>query len=166
MDRIHRLNEAEIADALAGKPAEERIATCEVCSAEFSTWKEMGAGLRCELDERAELPAYLWTRQRARIRERLAPRAVSLNWAAAAILALVLLALGLVRQGAVLRNEILRTAPAPTAQATQQADPDDLLLQNVETSLDREVPAPLAPAAMLVEEMASASNQAQQAKEN
>ena len=38
--------------------------------------------------------------------------------------------------------------------------------KDIQSSLEREVPAPLAPAAVLVEEMASASNQAQQTKEN
>jgi len=163
MDPVHRLNEGEIADALAGEPSEERIVTCEICSGEFVAWKELGARLRGELDERAELPTYFWTRQQARIRERLAPRPVSLQWATAAIFALVLLGLGLVHQGAVPGSQPTQTASVATAHVTQ-ADPDDLLLEDVQASLDREVPAPLAPAAVLVEEMAS--NQASHVKEN
>lgn len=161
MDRVHRLHEVEIADALAGKPAEERIAGCENCAAEFAAWKDLGNGLRSDLESQADLPAYFWTRQQARIRERLAPRAASLRWAAAATCALVLLAFGLIHQGS--------TPQPPTVaqtQVTQQADPDDALLQEIQASLEREVPAPLAPAAVLVEEMASASNQVQQIKEN
>ena len=160
MDLVHRLNEAEIADALAGHEAEERVADCQPCAAEFAAWKDLGSSLRHDLESRADRPGYFWTRQQARIRERLAPHAAGLRWAAAAIFALILLAFGLIHQG---------EAPQPhTVAQTQvtQADPDDALLEDIQASLQREVPAPLAPAAVLVEEMSSASKQAQQVKEN
>jgi hypothetical protein len=89
-----------------------------------------------------------------------------LRWAAAAIFALVLLAFGLIHQGVAPRTEVAQTTTTAAAAQVAPADPDDVLLENVHASLQREVPAPLAPAAMLVEEMASASNQAQQTKEN
>ncbi len=154
MDWTHQLNEVEITDALSGKPADERIANCDTCAAEFAAWRELGGRLRGELESRSDMPGYFWTRQQARIRERLAPRATSLRWAAAAIFVLILLAFGLIQQGV--------TPTVPVA----QVDPDDALLQDIHASLQREVPAPLAPATVLVEEVASASNQAQQAKEN
>jgi hypothetical protein len=166
MDCAHRLNEAEISDALMGKPADEHTANCASCTAELVAWTEFGGRLRQDLKSRADLPAYFWTRQQARIRERLAPRAARLRWAAAAICALVLLAFGLVRQGAAPRTEVMHMTPAVTAVRVAQDDPDDVLLQDVQASLQREVPAPLAPAAVLVEEVASASDQAQQIKEN
>src|SRR5208337_3575015 len=99
MDSVHRLNEAEIADALAGKAAAERVADCQPCAAEFAAWKDLGGKLRQDLESRADRPAYFWTRQQARIRERLAPRRASAPWAAAAIFALMLLAVGLIQQG-------------------------------------------------------------------
>jgi len=162
MDLVHRLNEAEITDALAGQ-AEERVAECQPCAAEFAAWKDLGGRLRQDLESRADRPAYFWTRQQARIRERLAPRAAGLRWAAAAIFALILLAFGLIHQSATPRSGISQTT---SAVQVAQADPDDALLQDIQASLEREVPTPLAPAAVLVEEMASASNQAQQTKEN
>jgi hypothetical protein len=166
MDWAHRLNEAEISDALLGKPAAEQTANCESCAAELAAWTELGGRLRQDLESRTDLPAYFWTRQQARIRERLAPRATRLRSAAAAICALVLLALGLIRQGVAPRSEVVQTTPAVRAVPVAQTDPDDVLLQDVQASLQREVPAPLAPATVLIEELASASNPAQQVKEN
>jgi len=164
MDRIHRLNEDEIADALSGKPAEEPIAGCEGCAAEFAAWSDLGSGLRRGLDAQANRPSYFWTRQQARIRERLTKRVASMRWVAAAICVLVLLGVGMIHQGATPTSEIAQTAPSVKTMEAAPADPDDALLQDIQASLGREVPAPLAPAAMLVEEMAS--NQAQHPKEN
>jgi anti-sigma factor RsiW len=166
MDQLHRLNEDEIADALSGKLAEERIAECPTCAEEFADWKDLGGRLRQDLASRADLPAYFWMRQQARIRERLAPGATRLGWAAVAICALVLLAFGMVQRGVAPRAELAQTAPEVSANQVAQVDPDDALLQDIHASLQRELPAPLAPAVVLVEEMASASNQAQQVKEN
>jgi len=170
MDLVHRLNEAEIADALADKAAEERVADCQPCAAEFAAWKDLGGRLRQDLESRAEKPSYFWMRQQARIRERLAPRAASARWAAAAIFALILLAFGLIQRGVTPKMdkmEMARTAPAvPAVQVAQAEADDDTLLEDIQASLQREVPAPLAPAAVLVEEMASASKQGKQAKEN
>jgi len=166
MDQVHRLNEDEITDALSGKPAVEQIAECPTCAEEFVAWRELGCRLRQEVESRADLPAYFWMRQQARISERLAPRATRLRWAAVAIFALVLLAFGLVQRGAAPRAKVAQIAPPVAASQVAQTDPDDALLQDVHASLQRELPAPLAPAVVLVEEMASASNQAQQVKEN
>ncbi len=166
MDQVHRLNEGEIADALAGKPAEERIAECPSCAGEFAAWTELGGRLRQDVESRADLPVYFWTRQQSRIRERLTPRATRLRWAAVAICALVLLAFGLIRQGVAPRTEVAQTTPAVPSAQVAQVDPDDALLQDIHASLQRELPAPLAPAAVLVQEVASASNQGQQVKEN
>jgi hypothetical protein len=165
MDLVHRLNEAEIADALAGKAAAERVADCPPCATEFAAWKDLGGRLRQDLESRADMPGYFWTRQQARIRERLAPRAASARWVAAAVVALILLAFGLIRQGVTPSRDVAQIPPLAATQVTP-ADPDDALLQEVQASLEREVPAPLAPAAVLVEEVASASKQGQQVKEN
>jgi len=166
MDQLHRLNEDEIADALSGKPAEERIANCPRCAAEFADWTELGDKLRQDVASRADLPAHFWAQQRARVRERLAPRATRLRWAAVTICALVLLAFGMLQRGVAPDAEMAQTTPAVSVTQANQADPDDALLQDIDASLQRELPAPLAPAAVLVEEMASASNQAQHPKEN
>jgi len=166
MDQVHRLNEDEIADALSGKPAEGRIANCPPCAEEFAEWKDLGGRLRQDLESRADLPAYLWTRQQARIRERLTPRTARLRWAAVAICALVVLAFALIRQGAAPKTEVTRATLAVSASQVDQVDFDDVLLQDIHSSLQRDVPAALAPAAVLVQEVASASNRAQQVKEN
>jgi len=167
MDLVHRLNEAEIADALVGKAAEDRVADCPQCATEFAAWNDLGGRLRHDLDARADKPAYFWTRQQACIRERLAPRAPSLRWAAAAVFALILLALGLIQRGVPPKAEIARTAPAiPSVPRAPAESDDDALLEDIQSSLEREVPAPLAPAAVLVEEMASASKQGKRVKEN
>ncbi|MGA9210791.1 MAG: hypothetical protein WB347_23585 [Terriglobales bacterium] len=166
MDLVHRLNEAEIADALAGQPAEQRVADCQQCATEFAAWNDLGGRLRHDLNSRANQPAYFWTRQQARIRERLAPRAASLRWAAAVICALILLAFVLIRQGVTPGSEVAQTPAPATATQGGPGDPDDVLLQDIQSSLEREVPAPLAPAAVLVEEVASASKQGRQLKEN
>ena len=76
------------------------------------------------------------------------------------------------RTGVALLVFIILTTVAAVAQAkpvisvspVAQVDPDDDLLQDIHASLERELPTPLAPAALLVEEMAS--NQAQHVKEN
>lgn len=166
MERVHRLNEAEIADALSGMAPEEPIAECEPCAAEFAEWRDLGEGLRCELKKRADLPAYFWARQQARIRERLAPSAASLRWVAAAICALILLAFGLIHQSAAPAREFAQIAPPVKETQLVSGDPDDALLRDIQASIEREVAAPLAPAAVLVEEMAYASNQSQEVKEN
>jgi len=146
------------------------VADCQPCAAEFAAWKDLGGRLRQDLESRAGRPAYFWTRQQARIRERLAPRAASGRWAGAAIFALILLAFGLIQRGVTPkmdRIEMARTAPAVPALQVAQADPDDdALLEDIQASLDRELPAPLAPAAVLVEEMASPSKQGKRVKEN
>jgi anti-sigma factor RsiW len=167
MDLVDRLNEAEIADALAGKTADERIADCERCGAEFAAWKDLGGRLRQDLESRTDMPGYFWARQQARIRERLASCGASARWASAAVFALILLAAGLIQRGNTPNVQTARTAPAvPAVQVAQAESDDDALLEDIQASLQREVPASLAPAAMLVEEVASASKQAQQVKEN
>lgn len=166
MDLVHRLNEAEIADALAGRAAEQRIAECDRCSVEYAAWQDVGSKLRQDLESRADRPAYFWTRQQARIRERLEPRRASARWAGAAVFALILLAFGLIHQAVtpgMRPTQDLAASPAKPAPA--YAD-DDALLEDIQTSLQREVPAPLEPAAVLVEEMASASNRTRPQKEN
>ena len=167
MDLVHRLNEAEIADALAGRAAEQRIAECDRCSLEYAAWEDVGSKLRQDLESRAEKPVYFWTRQQARIRERLEPRRASARWASAAVFALILLAFGLIRQAVTPTPETVRTAPpVSTVRLAPMSSDDDALLEDIQTSLEREVPAPLAPAAVLVDEMASAANQGRQVKEN
>ena len=167
MDLVHRLNEAEIADALSGEAAEDRIAECDRCAAEFAAWTDVGGKLRQDLDARANLPGYFWTRQQARIQERLAPQKASARWAGAAVFALILLAFGLIRQAVVPTTQTAQTAPpVSAARVVPAASDDDALLEDIQTSLAREVPAPLAPAAVLVDEMASAAKQGRQVKEN
>jgi len=165
MDLVHRLNEAEVAEALAGEAAEERIAECDRCAAEFAAWAELGGKMRQELQARAHLPGYFWARQQARIRERLAPRKASARWAGAAVFALMVLAFGLIHQAATPRVETAQAvaAASPAKLGPAYAD-DDALLEDIQTSLAREVPEPLAPAAVLVEEMAS--DRTQHPKEN
>ena len=165
MDQIHRLNEDEIAGALSGQPADERIAECPSCATEFVEWADLGGRLRQDMASRADKPVFFWTRQRARIRERLTPRGAGLRWVAGAICALVLLASGLIHQSAAPRREVAQTITRANAMPAT-TDPDDALLQDVQTSLDRDVPAPLEPAAMLVDEMASAPQHTPQVKEN
>lgn len=166
MDLVHRLNEAEIADALAGKAAEQRIAECDRCSVEYAAWEDVGSKLRQDLESRADRPAYFWARQQARIQERLAPRKPSVRWAGAAVFALILLALGLIQRGVTPKMETARTTPGVSATKLASYPDDDALLEDIQTSLEREVPAPLAPAAVLVEEVASASKRGRQVKEN
>jgi len=167
MEIVDRLNEAEIADALAGKTADERILECVGCGAEFAAWKDLGGRLRQDLECRADMPGYFWTRQQARIRERLAQRTVSAGWAAAAVLVLILLAFGMIRQGAVPKTEMAgATTMAAMARIAPVNSDDDALLEGIHNSLQRDVPASLAPAAVLLDEVASASKQAQKVKEN
>ncbi|MFZ3213277.1 MAG: hypothetical protein WA188_17375, partial [Terriglobales bacterium] len=79
---------------------------------------------------------------------------------------LILLAFVLIRQGVTPGSEVAQTPAPATATQGGPGDPDDVLLQDIQSSLEREVPAPLAPAAVLVEEVASASKQGRQLKEN
>ena len=94
----------------------------------------------------AERPEGFWVWQRGAIAGRLAghtPRARRLSWAAAMVV-ITLLA-----------GNALRQTPADTT--ANRYDPDHELLVDVERSMRSEVPAALAPAALLAAEMSRAA---------
>lgn len=155
------LNDVEIAQALLGTAAAEvrrHLEACPGCRGEYVRLDSGLAGYGAALRAQAERPEFFWRRQRAEVGARLSrPQAAgSLRWALAGGLALLALALGLVSAD---------IRPAAPVQA--QIDPDDALLVDIQHSLQHQVPAPLLPAALLVEEVrAGAQGPNPEVKEN
>lgn len=155
------LSEVEFHEVLMGcesVAARAHLAICRECAVEHAALAAMRAELKRDLSAQAEQPGYFWSRQQARIRERIHRAGHPLRLAMAGILALVAVAFSLVAYDA--------RPKAPPAAQTQANDPDDLLLRNIQTSLRREVPRPLMPATVIVDEVAAGSVAERQVKEN
>jgi len=145
------LSEEQWTAALLNEDREARthIAECAECAAEEQRLRAALAGYGEEAREAAQRPAAFWAWQRDAIAGRLAAQrtpARRLVWAGTLAL-VILLAAAVVRQA----------PPQPAA-----VDPDEALLVDVQRSLRREVPATLAPATLLANEM----NRAAEAYEN
>lgn len=161
MDPLHQLNEAEIAEALSGQAPEARLlASCEGCSTEFAEWSELGGKLRAEFHAQADMPGYFWARQQARIRQRLEPGPMPLRAVLAGILALLVVACGLILA------PVQPSQPQVSQASRRPADQDDVLLEEIQASLQKDVPGPLMPAAVLVQELTNGPMQDQKVKED
>ena len=130
----------------------------ELGPAEMAEISAMAQALRADLDTAAARPPFFWTRQQARVRERISARPTRLRRPIAAMGALAALSFALL--------SVKPPAPAPAPVASVQAvDADDLLLQNIQHSLSHHAPDALMPASVLVQEMTSDSNH-QQKRDN
>jgi len=163
------LNSEEISQMVAGErlwPNRQiHLESCPQCAAELGEARAQLAGFRQSVRAAAEHPEVFWGRQRYVIGCRISDaqlwrhrwlRPVWLATATAAAAAIVFvfaLALGVVN--------VHRIAPAitQTAQISAQSDSDDLLLADVQAELQRDVPAALEPAHLLMERVPQASAQ-------
>lgn len=141
------VNDAEFGELLAGTaPAEVRahLVDCGACSAGFAGLAAVRDALRNDLQRAAERPGSFWSRQRARLRDRLRERHGSLRWALAGMAALATLSFAL----------LTAKPPQPSTSArTSSVDADDLLLKDIQHSLAHQAPETLMPASVLVQEI-------------
>lgn len=142
------LNDEQMTGLLLDESAEgaAHLAECALCSAEEQRLRAVLAGFGEAARGAAERPEAFWAWQRGAVAGRLAEKKAEprrLVWAGA-MAVLVLLASMMLRQ-------------PPPEPAVAQADPDHVLLVEVERSMRREVPAALAPATLLANEMSRAA---------
>ena len=156
------LNDDQFAEVLLGNGADPHLAQCECCSAEAGNLARMSDVLRQDLQSRSDMPGYFWSRQQARIRERLVQHTSPVRWAAVAVFVLILAAFALITHG--MRPELAqRSGNSSTAQT---ANADDALLEDIQASLQRPVPKPFMPATLLVQAVSSGRTQNSDLKEN
>jgi hypothetical protein len=142
------LNEQQFGELILGtgngEPA-RHVETCDVCRFEAEGVRTAISACRELAQEAAERDEIFWTRQRLTIRQRL-PRhhfAPYVRWVATAAMALVVSA------------AFLLTRPQPVQRATDDAA-DDVLLQQVQSDIERNYPVALGPAVLIDEERNSA----------
>jgi len=152
MQAERHLNDAELGELLAGgrlQEASRHLVACRQCSAEMAELAGLRDALKGDLARAADRPQHFWMRQRARFRDDLVARPGRLRWPIAAMAALAMLSIALL--------SVKSPPPAPSTQA-QTADPDDLLLKDIQHSLAHHAPETLMPASVLVQEMTTNSN--------
>ena len=133
---------AEQLTELAGDAAaREHFAACPACRDEHESLRRILIDYRDETRAAAQLPESFWQRQQAAIAARWDRRPMlrRLTWAAA--VAIVVLA------------ALLLIEKTPPAAPAPEADPDQVLLVEVEHSVRRELPRALEPAALLAQEV-------------
>ncbi len=158
------LSDAELGELLQGTPnseLREHAEGCAPCREDVRRLAAATRGLKQELGWVEAQPEYFWTRQRAQIAARLAEPAGSLRWAFAGGLALLALATVLL-----MNPPSASLPPAPAAAQNQAVDPDEQLLREIEHSLSHQVPGPLMPATLLVQEIDANHANPDQMKEN
>jgi flagellar biosynthesis/type III secretory pathway M-ring protein FliF/YscJ len=100
-----------------------------------------------------DLPGYFWQRQRAAIRSRIAVQQASKQALKGFVWATVV---GLCLLAAVIVKSRPTAIPLPQAQLLQVDTEEDDVMTAVEETVGRNVPAALAPAALLAEDISSA----------
>ncbi len=156
------LNDEQFAEVLLGNSADPHLARCKPCSAETGNLTRMTELLRQDLQSRSDMPGYFWSRQQVRIRELLVRHTSPVRWAAVAVFAVILVAFALITHG--MQPELAqRSGNSPTAQT---ANADDVLLEEIQASLQRPVPKPFMPATLLVQAVSSGHTQNSDLKEN
>jgi hypothetical protein len=165
------LNSEEISQAVAGERLwphrHSHLDSCPQCAAELGEARAQLAGFRQSVRAAAQHPEAFWARQRYVIgcrisdaqlwRHRLLRPAWIATAAASAAVIFFVFALSL--------GSIHRIAPlnTQTAQISSPTDSDDLLLADVQAELQRDVPAALEPAHLLMEQVPQASSVQQRA---
>jgi hypothetical protein len=142
------LNEQQFGELILGTGNGEiakHIEACDVCRAEVDSVRTAISDSRELANNTAERDDIFWDRQRIAIRQRLArPRFVPhVRWVAMAAMVLVVSA------------AFLLTRPQPAQRANDDAA-DDVLLQQVQSDIERNYPAALAPAVLIDEARNSA----------
>ena len=158
------LSDAELSELLVGaarSELREHADGCASCREDVRGLATATRGLKEEWARAETHPEYFWMGQRARIAARLAEPAGSLRWAFAGGLALLALAAGLL-----INPPSASLPPAATTAQNQAVDPDEQLLREIEHSLAHQVPEPLTPATLLVQEMNADNANHDEMKEN
>ncbi len=142
------LNEQQFGELILGTGNSEvaaHIEACDVCRAEAEGVRTAISAHRELVWEGAERNEIFWVRQRLAIRQRLARHhfVPYVRWVAMAAMVLVVSA------------AFLLTRPQPVQRANNDAT-DDVLLQQVQSDIERDYPAALAPAVLIDEERNSA----------
>jgi hypothetical protein len=142
------LNEQQFGELILGTGHEEiarHIEACDLCRAEADSVRTAISACRQLANNTAARDEIFWARQRLAVRQRLArPRFVPhVRWVATAAMVLVVSA------------AFLLTRPQPVQRANDDAA-DDVLLQQVQSDIERDYPAALAPAVLIDEERNSA----------
>jgi len=143
------LNEQQFGELILGTRDQEiagHIEACDVCRAEAEGVRSAISDCRGLAQEAAERDEIFWARQRLAIKQRLTRHhfAPYVRWVAMAAMVLVVSAAFL-----------LTRTPQPVQQANNDAA-DDVLLQQVQSDIERDYPAALAPAVLIDEERNSA----------
>jgi anti-sigma factor RsiW len=147
------LNEQQFGELLLGSDKGEiagHVEACDACRAEVESVRTAISGFRELAQNAAERDDIFWARQRFAIKQRMTRRhsAFHLRWVATAAMVLVVSAAFLLRQ-----------APQPLQRVNNDAT-DDVLLQQVQSDIDRNYPAALAPAVLIDDERNSALSSA------
>ncbi len=156
------LNDEQFAEVLLGNSADPHLVRCKPCSAETGNLTRMTELLRQDLQLRSDMPGYFWSWQQVRIRERLVRHTNSLSWAAVAVLVLVFAAVALISHG--MQPQLAEHSG--NSFTAQRANADDVLLEDIQASLQRPVPKPFMPATLLVQAVSSGHTQNSDLKEN
>jgi len=143
------LNEQQFGELVLGTGNAEiagHIEACDVCRAEAEDVRTAISDCRELAQQAAEHDEIFWARQRLAIRQRLARHRFipHVRWVAMAAMVLVVSA-----------ALLLTRAPQPVQQANNDAA-DDVLLQQVQSDIERNYPTALAPAVLINEERNSA----------
>ena len=138
------LGEDQIAEWMLGASDEfvsRHLAACHACSAAVEELRSAISGFRDSIHATAQRDHSFWRNQQLAIAQRASARGwYSLGWAWVAAMAMVLIA----------ALFLTRTPNPPQNAATEDAD--NVLLQEVQGDLAREVPKALAPAVLIAEE--------------
>jgi len=119
--------------------------SCEECSSDVDKTRSQLEGARDDIALAAERDEIFWARQRTAIRQRIEPAraGIRLQWAAS-LAALVAVAALLVGSGAKSPQQVT---------AGNQADPDYMLLAQIQQTLARPVPSAVEPMRLLASDM-------------
>lgn len=163
------LNSEEISQLVAGERLwpnrEEHLESCPQCAAELGEARAQLVEFRQSVRAAAEHSEAFWARQRYVIGCRISDaqpwrnRLLSLRWIATAATAVIVFGFALTLSVVNLH----RVSPAVTQSAQRsQYESDDLLLANVQAELQRDVPAALEPAHLLMEHVPQSAASVQQ----
>jgi hypothetical protein len=157
------LNSEEISQMVTGERLwphrHSHLDSCPQCAAELGEARAQLAGFRQSVRAAAEHPEAFWARQRYVIGCRISDaqlwrhRLLRPEWiaTAAASAAVILFVLALSLGG--INVHRIASPDIQTAQISSPADSDDLLLADVQAELQRDVPAALEPAHLLMQQV-------------
>lgn len=164
MRQVH-LNDEQFAEALGGAAGEAvaaHLAKCAECRAELGRVNLALSGMAAWSRAAAAEPAGFWHAQRQAIAEQLAGRREPsrlLAWAGA--LAIIVLAAVLLAQVPAPNVQQLQAYENRNATSGASADPDDVLMAEIQASLRRPVPRPFEPALLVTQALSRAAEQAE-----